>query len=284
MADLHLGLIGDNIARSSAPRLHRLAGLQNGLDIRYDRLIPADLGQAFDQIFDTCAGTGFKGLNITYPYKEIAATRVTVDDEQVRRIGAINTVVFSERGPLGFNTDYSGFIDAYRSVRGQAAPGIVAQVGTGGVGRAVAFGLLTLGISELRLTDRDPDKAIALAQELRAAAPDTLITTGQSVEDIAPGAQGLVNGTPVGMVGYPGTPVPKHLMAGAEWAFDAVYTPVDTCFLQDAGRAGLQIISGYELFFYQGVNAWQFFCGLPLDHAQLRQSLLAGDGEAAPAP
>lgn len=279
MADLHLGLIGDNISRSSAPRLHRLAGAQNGLDVRYDRLIPADLGIPFDQVFGNCAGTGYQGLNITYPYKEIAAAWVTVEDDQVRRIGAVNTVVFSDRGPLGFNTDYSGFIDAYRSVRGDRPPGIVAQIGTGGVGRAVAFGLLTLGVGELRLTDRDPDKAVALARELRAAAPGATITTGQSVEDIAAGAQGLINGTPVGMVGYPGTPIPKDLMTGAEWAFDAVYTPVDTIFMQDAKCTGLEIISGYELFFYQGVNAWQFFCGLPLDHVRLRESLLVGEGE-----
>ena len=65
-------------------------------------------------------------------------------------------------------------------------------------------------------------------------------------------------------------------MAGAEWVFDAVYTPVDTPFLRDAGAAGLDVISGYELFVGQGVDAWAIFTGLPLDEARLRDDLAAG--------
>ena len=75
------------------------------------------------------------------------------------------------------------------------------------------------------------------------------------------------------MVGYDGTPVPAELMAGAEWAFDAVYTPVDTQFLQDAAAEGLAVISGYELFFHQGVDAWALFSGCPVEPATLRAAL-----------
>ncbi len=62
-------------------------------------------------------------------------------------------------------------------------------------------------------------------------------------------------------------------MAGAEWVFDAVYTPIETEFVLAATAEGLEIISGYELFFYQGVNAWDFFSGQPLDFGKLRKSL-----------
>ena len=82
------------------------------------------------------------------------------------------------------------------------------------------------------------------------------------------------------MVGYEGTPLPADAMAGAAWAFDAVYTPADTRFLQDAEAAGLDVISGYELFIWQGVHAWAHFAGLPLDVAALRDSLLTEE-EAA---
>jgi shikimate dehydrogenase len=41
-----------------------------------------------------------------------------------------------------------------------------------------------------------------------------------------------------------------------------------------AAAAGLKIISGYELYFFQGVHAWEVFTNLPLDHAALRQALL----------
>jgi shikimate dehydrogenase len=66
-------------------------------------------------------------------------------------------------------------------------------------------------------------------------------------------------------------------MQGAKWAFDAVYTPVETQFLQDARAAGLTVISGYELFFGQGVDAWDIFTGIPLDHAALRAAIQEED-------
>ncbi|WP_370269192.1 shikimate dehydrogenase [Nioella sp.] len=273
MPDLHLGLIGDNIARSRSPLLHRLAGEQNGMTVQYDRLIPRDLGQEFNAVFDQCPGHGFRGINVTYPYKERAAAKVTVDDPWVRASGAVNTVLFDADGPKGFNTDYTGFVAAYRATRIDV-PGISCLIGTGGVGRALAFGLVALKATEIRLVDRAMAKAEALADDLRAVAGDTRIAAFADATEAARGAQGLLNGTPVGMVGYDGTPLAADAMQGADWAFDAVYTPVDTQFLKDATARGLDIISGYELFFWQGVHAWEHFSGgKPLDRIALRQAL-----------
>ena len=273
---IRLGLIGDNIAASQSPRLHRLAGQQNGVRVTYDSLIPARIGKDFDAIFADCAAGGYRGINVTYPYKEKVTAKVSIDDPLVAAIGAVNTVLFDPDGPRGFNTDYSGFVAGYRRVRGDAAPGPVLMIGAGGVGRAIAFGLIALGADEIRLADRDPAKAEALAAALRNARPDMTVTIGDDAAALAPGATGLINCTPVGMVGYGGTPLPAPLMAGAEWVFDAVYTPVETEFLIDAEAAGLVIISGYELFIGQGVDAWALFTGLPLDVARLREDLAAG--------
>ncbi|GAB4269316.1 MAG: shikimate dehydrogenase [Pararhodobacter sp.] len=274
---LRLGLIGDNIARSRSPLLHRLAGEQNGMDVQYDRLIPRDLGEDFDEVFARCAGGGYRGINVTYPYKEKAAAKVSIEDPLVRAIGAVNTVLFESDGPIGWNTDYTGFMAAYRSARGDRAPGICCLIGTGGVGRALAFGLIELGATEIRLVDRDQAKAEALAVDLQKLGGAARIVVHPDAGSAARGAQGLLNGTPVGMVGYGGTPLPAEAMAGADWAFDAVYTPVDTRFLTDAAAAGLDVISGYELFFFQGVHAWTLFSGKPLDEHALRASLIADD-------
>ena len=271
---LLLGLIGDNIAHSRAPLLHRLAGQQNGLDVRYNRLIPKDLGQEFDEVFNACATGGYRGINITYPYKERAAKKVSISDPLVSAIGAVNTVLFEDDGPKGYNTDYTGFVAAYRNVLGETGPGSVLVIGTGGVGRAVTFALLALGAEEIRLVDRDVHKAIALADDLKRAGSTTVIRQMDDAEHAASGAAGLINCTPVGMTGHEGTPLEANAMHGAKWAFDAVYTPVDTAFLNDAADAGLTIISGYELFFFQGVHAWAHFSGKPLDEELLRKSLL----------
>lgn len=271
--DLHLGLIGDNIARSQSPRLHRLAGALCGLSVVYDRLIPRDLGQTFEQVFDMAHRTGFRGVNITYPYKEKVTTLVRIPDPLVRAIGAVNTVVFEPDGPVGFNTDHTGFIAAYRGTVGDTPPGTVCLIGTGGVGKAVAFGLIALGADVIRCVDLDASKAEALGAALNAAKSPTKIEVHTDPVAAAKGADGLINCTPVGMVGYGGTPLPFTAMIGATWAFDAVYTPVNTQFLQDAAANGLTVISGYELFFGQGLDAWAIFSGRPVNAASLRQAL-----------
>jgi quinate/shikimate dehydrogenase (NAD+) len=272
-ATIRLGLIGDNITRSKSPRLHRTAGQLTGIRVTYDRLIPRDLGLTFSEVFDQALESGFRGINVTYPYKEVVTSRVTVSDPLVRAIGAINTVVFDDEGPKGFNTDYSGFMRAYRSVRGDAGPGTVCLIGTGGVGKAVAFGLVGLGARTIRCVDLDAQKAEALAAALAALGSDTQVEAGTDAVAAARGADGIINCTPLGMVGIGGTALPGSAMAGATWAFDAVYTPVETEFLRDAAAAGLTVISGYELFFGQGVDAWDIFTGIDLDQDALRTAI-----------
>lgn len=272
---LRLGLIGDNIAASQSPRLHRLAGAQTGLDVTYERLVPATLGLGFQEVLQKAERDGLRGVNITYPYKERVVAEVTITDPVLTAIGAVNTVIFGDKGRVGYNTDYTGFKAAYARVRGDSAPGVTLMIGTGGVGRAVAFGLADLGARALRLVDRDIGKATVLARDLAGAFPDLAVVVGNDAAQAAEGADGLVNCTPVGMVGYDGTPLPAQAMAGASWAFDAVYTPKDTQFLHDAAEAGLAILSGWELFFHQGVHAWQHFSGRALDPEALRHALLS---------
>jgi shikimate dehydrogenase len=271
-----LGLIGDNIIHSKSPRLHRTAGQLTGLDVTYDRLIPKDMGLSFDEVFELAHTSGFRGINITYPYKEVVISKVTVSDPLVRGIGAVNTVVFDSDGPKGFNTDYTGFMNAYRLVRGTKQPGVVCLIGTGGVGKAVAFGLIGLGAKAIHCVDLDPAKAASLADTLVALGSQTRIEVFGDAVAAVDGADGIINCTPLGMVGIGGSPLPDDAMQGATWVFDAVYTPVDTQFLQDAQRAGLTVISGYELFFGQGVDAWKIFTGIEIDHAALRIAIQGG--------
>lgn len=279
---MRLGLIGDNIARSQSPRLHVEAGRLCGIEITYERLIPRDLGLGFGEVFERCVAQGFRGINVTYPYKEEVVSRLAVPDPTTAAIRACNTVLFGERRPEGHNTDYSGFVAAFRASFATASPGCVALAGAGGVGKAVAFGLAGLGAAELRIFDFDAEKANELAIAVADAGSGMEVTVAASIEEAADGADGLVNCTPLGMVGHPGSAVPATLMQRAAWAFDAVYTPVDTTFLRDAGKAGLDVMSGYELFFHQGVDAFRLFTGLEVDAVELRR-YLAGAEQGAEA-
>jgi shikimate dehydrogenase len=270
-----LGLIGDNIKRSKSPMLHRLAGRLCGMDVSYEPLIPADMGLDFDAVFDRCRESGFRGINITYPYKERVFPALGVPDPRVRAIAACNTVIFDPAGPTGTNTDYTGFVAAFRESLPGMKPGTVAMAGAGGVGKAVAFALAELKADALHIFDTDAVRAETLANALRANAPGMTVSVSPTIEDATAGADGIVNCTPLGMTGIPGTAVPLSLMPKEGWAFDAVYTPVDTQFLLDAQKRGLATISGYELFFHQGVDAFHAFTGARVDTKELRRALSA---------
>ena len=82
-----------------------------------------------------------------------------------------------------------------------------------------------------------------------------------------------MNATPVGMHLHPGTPIPDDLIGSQAWAFDAIYTPAWTRFLLRARAAGLEVLEGYELFFHQGVDAFEIFTGARVDEAALRKAL-----------
>ncbi|MEM6596286.1 MAG: shikimate dehydrogenase, partial [Pseudomonadota bacterium] len=238
-APLKLGLIGDAISTSSAPRLHRLAGELLGVDVSYDLLVPAAQDKSFEALFDWARAQGYAGLNITYPYKERVLRLAQASTDALTALGAFNTIRFEDGGPLGFNTDHSGFLSAYRAAFSDAGPGIVCLIGCGGVGRAIAFALAELGVQRIRLVDLDPARADRLAADLRSVFPALGIAKNMGPEAAVEGASGLVNATAIGMEGRGGQVLTASQMAGADWAFDAVYTPVDTGFLRSAHSAGL---------------------------------------------
>lgn len=268
-----LGLIGDNITASQSPRLHTLAGRLCGLHVSYERLVPAQMGRSFEEIFTWCGNEGFAGINVTYPYKEQVTTFVHVEDPAVAAIGACNTVMFGKPVPLGANTDHSGFMRAFQTSFGTEKPGHVAMAGAGGVGKAIAFALAGLGCARLTIFDTDRSRAEPLVNELGASFSMSVEIAG-AIEEAMDVADGLVNCTPLGMVGYGGSAFPINLIGKQRWAFDAVYTPVDTEFLIACRSAGAAILSGYELFFFQGVDAFRLFTGADVDAQALQRELL----------
>ena len=277
MTRVKLGLIGGNIRASRAPALHRIAGRLAGLEVTYDLLIPAELGLDLDGTLAKARAEGYRGLNITYPFKETAVARVRVEDPAIRRLGAVNTVLFDPESPQGFNTDYTGFMAAFRATFGSARPGVVAIAGTGGVGRAIGFALAGLGAAELRLYDRERAKTEALAAALGGFFPDMTVRVCSSIEDAARGADGLVNGTPQGMVGL-----------GARQSRGPHRRPALglRCRLH-ARRHALprrrprrrhRRHERLRALFHQGVDAFRIFTGRDVDQAVLRRRLMDDEG------
>jgi shikimate dehydrogenase len=266
-----LGLIGGNIAASRSPVLHTVCALSVGGNASYDLLIPAEQGLGFAQMLDRCRRAGFHGVNVTYPHKEEAAALVPAGDPVVAAMGSANTVRFTAEGPRAFNTDYTGFVAAFRARFPDALPGRVLLLGTGGVGRAVAFGLASLGATEILLFDTDQAKVVSLAEAVRRQFPATVVTAAEKgmLADLQ-GIVGVVNCTPLGMVGRTGSALPAAARGAPVWAFDAVYTPDKTEFRAQAEALGAAFLSGYELYFHQGVQAFEIFTGARPDETWVR--------------
>jgi shikimate dehydrogenase len=273
---LRLGLIGGNIRESRSPALQIVCGLSVRRNVSYDLLIPAEQGISFSAMLRRCERAGFDGVNVTYPFKEEAASLVTAGTPVVKVLGAANTVHFGPQGARAYNTDHSGFIAAYRERFGGTAPGRVLLLGTGGVGRAIAFALADLGAREILLHDIDQARADTLAAAAKTYAGAAVeIRDADRLADLD-GIDGIINCTPLGMTGRPGSALPQNARGRPRWAFDAVYTPEHTPFRAQAEALGARFLSGYELYFHQGVQGFAIFSGVPVSNSAWIRQVLAG--------
>ena len=192
------------------------------------------------------------------------------------RIGSYNTLTFKNGVIRGANTDFSGFMRGYRFRRGKLAPGKVLMAGAGGVGRAIAFGLGELGASEIALHDINAEQSQSLCTTLVDAGFNARVVAPEQLSDAIENADGLVNCTAIGMYSHPGNLFAPNLLGKQQWVFDAVYTPLDTEFIVAARSAGLQCISGFDLWIYQGLDAFKIFTGVDVqDSHELIETALS---------
>lgn len=256
---IELGLLGHGIDRSMAPMLQEALGLLTGREVCYplhDTEPSSALG--LTTFLTGLANRGVTGINVTHPFKELVADLVKIDDPLVQAIGAVNTVRFDLGGPAGFNTDYSGMQQAYHHRFDSAAPGVVAQLGAGGFGRAAAFAMAALGATTLRLFDPERQQAMGLAERV-ADVTGLSVDVFDSAEAAVDGAEGVINCSPIGMYLHPGCPIDPSALGEARWVFDAVYAPLRTELLAAAGERGVETMSGSALFFWQGIHSFEIF-------------------------
>jgi shikimate dehydrogenase len=240
-----------------------MAGELVGLDVSYE-LIPRAPSEptVLEPFLRQLATDGYRGLNITVPFKASAWQTATAPSLEVVATGVANTLLLGPDGPSrAFNTDFSGFKWAYHRHFGMEPPGAVALLGAGGVGTATAAALVDLGATSLRIFDVVPDRSQELARLLEHRNGGISVEIALSAEDAVDGADGLVNGTPVGMHWNPGTPVRLSAVAAQRWIFDAIYSPIETPLMIRAADAGLARITGFDLFLGQATDAFEIFTG-----------------------
>jgi shikimate dehydrogenase len=254
-----MGLIGAPIAHSAAPAMHERAAEALGLRCHYGliEIAGADEGE-LRATLDGVRRLGFAGVNITFPYKEAVVELLDELAPGAAAMQAVNSVVVKSGRLIGHNTDSTGFARAVADLVAGSAGRPLAVLGAGGVGKAIAFALASLGVVEIRIFDVERAKADRLAMLLGAHRGIVVV---DSVELALEGAAGLVNGTPVGMLPDRGTPVPEALLHSGMWVADAVYSPLFTPLLTAATAKGARIMTGRELAIYQAADAFELFTG-----------------------
>ena len=254
------GLLGAPIAHSAAPAMHERAAEALGLRCHYQLIEVAGAGRdELKLLLEGVRRLGFAGVNVTFPYKEAVVDLLDELSPGAALIGAVNAVVVRDGRLTGYNTDTTGFAQAVTPLVTASSQGAVAVIGAGGVGKAIAFALAGLGVSELRIFDTDRAKAAHLAARLEGHVR-TAVT--HSVEDALRGVAGVVNGSPVGMLPSLGTPIPDNLLHAGVWVADAVYSPLWTPLLTAARAKGATVMTGRELAIYQAADAFELFTGL----------------------
>ncbi len=272
---LQLGLLGNQIGRSRVKALHELLGELYNININYRLMDLADKPEPVSILkeLERCRREGFRGVNVTHPYKKRAFEHVTTFDHFPDGLTSVNTVLLDGDTLQADNTDYSGFCKAYTRQFGEdCKPGKVVMLGAGGVGVAIAFGLQQLGVDELMIYDKVKESAHGLEQLLKTRGVHVRILAEQDVVGEMQQADGLINATPLGMFQYPGNPFPLDGFTSQRWAFDAVYTPENTAFLDQCRKRGINTLSGFQLFLYQGLDAFKHFTGVTAD-AQIIEPL-----------
>lgn len=254
------GLIGAPIAQSAAPAMHEQAADALGVRCHYQLIEVAGADAAgLRALLDGVRRLGFAGVNVTFPYKEVVVPLLDEMSERARDIGAVNTVVVRDGRLIGHNTDTTGFERAIVDLVAASNRGAVALIGAGGVGKAIAFALASLGVAGISIFDADQAKAERLAMQLRNRLQARVVA---GIADALQGAVGVVNATPVGMLPDRGLAVPEPLLNRDLWVADAVYTPLWTPLLTAAKARGARLMTGRELAIYQAADAFELFTGL----------------------
>ena len=87
-------VIGNPIAHSKSPEIHPVFAAQTGQDLRYGRcLAPLD---GFAETVRSLVAQGYKGANVTVPFKIEAVALATRLSERARAAGAVNTLSFQD--------------------------------------------------------------------------------------------------------------------------------------------------------------------------------------------
>lgn len=265
------GLIGNPVEHTVSPTIHNTLASDLGINMVY---VPfhVEKGQ-LEAAVKGAYGLNIRGCNVTVPYKSDVIEYLADIDDLARKIGAVNTLVRTEGGYKGYNTDITGLFRAMKSDNVSLENEKVVILGAGGVGRAVAFMCAVNGADRIYLLNRTVEKAKQVADEVNlAVGKERVIPMSMSdYEQLSENGYIVIQSTSVGL--FPNVDdvvidddnFYKKVKAG----YDLIYRPWETRFMKLVKKNGGVAYNGLKMLLYQGIDAFELWndCNVPEENA-----------------
>ncbi|MCK0157644.1 shikimate dehydrogenase [Cellulophaga sp. F20128] len=240
---LRFGLIGKNISYSFSKGYFTQKFKELGLDSHSYENFDFQAIEEFKILLKD--SDNIKGCNVTIPYKESVIPYLDKLDPKAEKIGAVNTIHFTENGRIGYNTDAYGFQKSIEPhLKKHHTKALI--LGTGGASKAVKYVLEEKGIQCTYVSRTPKENQISYVQL------DKQLMEAHSV---------IVNTTPLGT--YPDIQnkpaIPYQFLTEKHLLFDLIYNPEKTAFLSAGETQGTGICNGQHMLEYQAEEAWKIW-------------------------
>ena len=258
------GLIGNPVEHTLSPVIHNTLSMVLGENLAY---VPfhVENGRLEDAVKGAFA-LNLLGLNVTVPYKSDVIPYLTDIDPLAENIGAVNTLVRTETGYKGYNTDMPGLYRAMCEDGVKVKGEKVLILGAGGVARAVAMLLLDKGAREAILLNRTVQKAQEVADEVnRIAGRKFAKAMPMDAYDTLPAGKRYlaIQATSVGM--YPDCDAAviedPAFYEKVHTGYDLIFNPPKTRFMELVEAQGGKAYNGAKMLLYQGIIAFELWTG-----------------------
>ena len=260
------GVMGYPVSHSRSPTIHRLFALQTGQEIEYELLqVSPDKLETAVRKFQRDGG---KGLNVTVPHKSEVTRLVDHMSEPASTAGAVNTLTFKEGEILGDNTDGFGLLrDLSVNLELELAGTNILVLGAGGATRGIVGPLLEMEPASLRIANRTPGKAKALADYFSRSGPVTACRF-----DVVPVTEPydlIINATSAGIHGDE-PPYPAAAVSDTTFCYDLSYALKPTPFCVWAREKGAaNSVMGWGMLVEQAAESFRIWRGVRPDTAEI---------------
>jgi shikimate dehydrogenase len=263
-------VFGSPIRHSASPAMHNAAFAALGLNWRYVafEVDPKNLRAAIAG----ARAMNFAGINLTVPHKLLAVDMVDRLDASAKKWGAVNTILFNERGATGYNTDADAIITSLREdLKVEVRGAKVLLLGAGGAGRTAALRLAAEKVAELYLVNRTVSKALEIGSEIKKQFPSVAVSVGYPKARV----DLVLNATSLGLQAGDASPLDtkQFSLKQTRAVYDMIYRPAQTALLAAAKKSGCKTANGLGMLLHQGAKAFEIWTGKPAPLAVMRRAL-----------